>query len=145
MKESHGYDTKDGAGIILLCPATRRILLGLRSADSGEPHTWCNFGGGIQTGESPYQGAYRENIEETEIIPHKVIRDPHIDVKEDGSKYHNFIGIVKTEITPTINEEHDDYDWVTLPEIAELNLNPHFKRSFMNMLGDVKSYLFGRQ
>ena len=144
MKESHGYDTKDGAGIILLCPLTRRILLGLRSSDSSDPHTWSNFGGGIQTQESPYQGAFRENIEETEIIPHKIIKEPHINEKDDGSKYYNFIGIVNTEITPTINEEHDDYNWFRLSEMNDLNLNPHFKKSFNNMLGDIKSYLFGR-
>jgi len=147
MQETHGCETNNGAGILLLCPSTRRILLGLRSSDSSEAHTWCNFGGGMQTGETPLKAALRENLEESEIYPAKVIKCPlYVNVKDDGYKYHTYIGIVNSEITPTINEEHADYNWYRLSELDDIPLHTEFKAEMdkSEILEVVRKYLNNR-
>jgi len=128
MQETHGCETNNGAGILLLCPSTRRILLGLRSSDSSEAHTWCNFGGGMQTGETPLKAAIRENLEESEIYPFKIIECPlYINIKDDGYEFHTYIGLVNSEVNPTINEEHADYNWYRLSELPDIPLHVNLK------------------
>lgn len=99
------------AGILFVCPATSRMLLGLRSATVRAPHVWSVVGGSIEPGESPERAAVREAREEVgyhgpiALVPSLVyVRLPHF-------RYYNFIGIVPSEFRPTLNHEHDDARW----------------------------------
>ena len=144
MLETHGCETNNGAGLLLLCPPTRRILLGLRASDGHEPYTWCNFGGGMQTGETPLKAAIRENLEESEVYPFKVIERPlYINEKDDGYKYYTYIGLLNSEVNVTINEEHDDYNWYRLSELDGLLLHSDFKNELSKpeIMGVIKKYL----
>lgn len=149
MEETHGCETNNGAGILILCPSTRRLLLGLRSSGGNEPHTWCNFGGGMQTGETPLKTAIRENLEESEIYPFKIIESPlYINQKPDGYRYYTYIGLVNGEVKPAINHEHDDYNWFRLSELANIPLHSEFSKEIhkpeiiqiiQNYLSDVSN------
>jgi len=146
MQETHGYEQNCGAGILLVCPPTKRILLGLRSAGGDEPNTWCNFGGGVQTGETPLKGAIRENLEECEVYPHNLIECPlYVNELPDGYKYYNYIGIVDNEPKPVINHEHDDYNWFRISELSDIQLHSKFGEQLMKpeIIQVVQKYLNG--
>ena len=67
MEESHGHDVNSAAGLILMCPKTRRVLLALRSGDEEyQGGTWCTLGGMMQNLERPLEAALREAMEEGE-------------------------------------------------------------------------------
>lgn len=115
---------KLGAGFLLICPSTKRILIALRN--DVEP-VWANFGGGVEKMETPLQCAKRELIEEASFIEDKHY---HLASKRpiDISKYINFtyrcyLGIMDSEYTPVLNYEHSEFKWVTLSDIPE---NKHF-------------------
>ena len=142
MKESHGYDVNSGAGLVILCPKTRRMLLALRNG-SEDHHggTWCGFGGMMQNKETPLQAALRETMEESEITPNNTIKQA-VFVDSTGGKgeapgfnFYSFIAIVNDECCPKINDEHKDYNWYRLSELQNINLHPGVKR----MMADAGS------
>jgi 8-oxo-dGTP pyrophosphatase MutT (NUDIX family) len=115
---------KQGAGFLLICPSTKRILLALRN--EGEP-TWANFGGSVEKFEAPLQCAKRELVEEAGFLEGQHY---HLTSKRpiDISKYINFVyrcylGIVEHEMDPVLNYEHTTFQWFSLDEIPS---NRHF-------------------
>lgn len=142
MKESHGYDVNSGAGLVILCPKTRRMLLALRSgSEEHKGGTWCGFGGMMQNEESPLQAALRETMEESEITPNNTIKQA-VFVDSTGGKgeapgfnFYSFIATVNDECCPKINDEHKDYNWYRLSELQNINLHPGVKR----MMADAGS------
>jgi guanylate kinase len=136
-----------GSGILVIAKDTKRILLGLRSKDVNEPHTWGNFGGAIgidDYGEeeeslSPIENALKEMEEEIgyngPIEPHKAFV-----FKSDSFIYHNFIGIVPKEKTIKLNQynwEVAELRWFTIEEVKNLP-NLHF--GVQSMLDDIEKY-----
>ena len=111
---------KLGAGFLLICPSTKRILLALRN--DSEP-TWANFGGGVEKFETPLQCAKRELVEEAGFLEgqHYVLASKRpIDI----SKYINFtyrcyLGVMEYEMEATLNYEHSHSQWFTLDEMPE--------------------------
>ena len=134
MEESHGHDINSGAGLVIICPSTRRMLLGLRSeSEERDGGKWCTFGGLMQNKETPLEAALREVMEEAEIKPTKTIKqavfvDPTGEGENDGFVFYTFIGTVDEECCPTINHEHEDHNWYRFSELAKLNLHPGIKR-----------------
>lgn len=134
-KYSEEFWGTSGSGVLIVAADTKRILLGLRSADVNEPHTWGNFGGAIGIDDngnveealSPEDNAIKEMNEEIgyfgslEMIPSFTYRG--------GSfTYYNFVGIVATEsLIPlgNINWEVSELRWFTLDEVSALP-NLHF-------------------
>jgi 8-oxo-dGTP pyrophosphatase MutT (NUDIX family) len=117
-----------GSGILPVCPATGRILVGFRSRHVLEPHTWGTFGGKLDIDEGVDEtikvAAMRELEEETAFTGHMDLVDAFI--FRDGSfSYHNFFGVVEEEFTPTLNWENEDAVWYTLEELLELK-GKHF-------------------
>ena len=90
-----------GAGILIICKTTKRLLVAMRSEEVNEPNTWGIFGGKMDNKETPKEAAKRELIEETgykgnfELIPAYVFESPNKDFT-----YYNFIGIVEKEFKP---------------------------------------------
>lgn len=115
---------KRGAGFLLICPSTKRILLALRN--ESEP-TWANFGGSVEKYESPLQCAKRELSEEAGFIEdqhYRLVSKRPIDI----SHYINFVyrcylGILDNEMEPALNYEHSQFQWFSIDEIPE---NKHF-------------------
>ena len=139
MEESHGYDVNSGAGLLIICPKTRRILLGLRSgSDKYTGGTWCTFGGMMQNKETPLEAALRENLEESELVPDTTIKQAvFVDAtggkgEAPGFQFYTFIGTVADERAAKINNEHSDYNWFRLSELPKLNLHPGITRMMVD-------------
>jgi 8-oxo-dGTP pyrophosphatase MutT (NUDIX family) len=130
MKESIGNDSnKYGAGILIVCKSTKKILLGLRSGGD-QSNTWCIFGGVLKNQELPLNGAIRETFEESELIPDEIMSKPiHTNLTDDGFKYYTFLGFFDTEREPRINNEHLSSGWFGFDELDGLNLHTEFKKS----------------
>ena len=57
-----------GSFLLMVCPKTKRTLIGQRSADAEySPNKWFSFGGTMEEGEDPACTAMRECFEETGI------------------------------------------------------------------------------
>lgn len=124
ISETDNYDF--GSGILFICPKTKRILLALRSENQDDSNVWCGFGGKGEPGETPVQTAMREVWEEARIHPrsYKLVTPAiHINQNTDSFKFHNYLGIVDSEINPTINDEHKSAKWFSRPELAKIPLH----------------------
>lgn len=126
---------KLGAGFLMVCPNTQRILLVLRN--DPEP-VWSIFGGGLEKYETAIQCAKRELIEEAGFIEgrdYKVMSTRPFNIgKYPNFVYRTFIGVTDTEIIPTLNYEHSEYRWVSMSEIPD---NRHF--GLRDMMSDPKT------
>jgi 8-oxo-dGTP pyrophosphatase MutT (NUDIX family) len=115
-----------GAGILPLCIKTKRFLVPLRSRSVEQPHTWGVWGGAIDPDEDPEQAAMRELSEESGYHGDFKILKAYIFVSSGGDfQYHNFIGIIEEEFSPTLDWETENSKWVTYEELLELD-NKHF-------------------
>jgi 8-oxo-dGTP pyrophosphatase MutT (NUDIX family)/predicted GNAT family acetyltransferase len=110
-----------GAGVLIICRKTGRLLVAMRGEQVNEPNTWGIFGGKMDEGETPEEAAQRELVEESgyegkyELIPAYVFEAP-------GKKfiYHNFIGIVEEEFQPEYDWETQYAEWMTLEELIKV-------------------------
>lgn len=125
---------KQGAGFLLICPSTKRVLVALRN--DPEP-VWSVFGGGVEKYETPLQCAKRELIEEAGFIEgtdYEIISGRPINIGYyTNFTYRTFIAVARYEIIPSLNYEHTDFMWCLLDEIPE---NRHF--GLKQLLSDVR-------
>lgn len=104
-------DKKTGAGAIIYCPKTKRILLQLRSNVVSEPLTWGTIGGILNKGEAPKIGCKREIREEIGFDGNIKLIELYV-FENETLKYHNYIGIVDEEFEPKLNWESTDCQWI---------------------------------
>ena len=129
-----------GAFIMPICQSTGRILLVKRSSDAGfEPNKWFFFGGHMDKGETPAKTAIRETYEEGNVSPnayklhnYPIFIDSGYDKRGKLHTVYIFPAILSEEITPKLNKEHDEYEWV---EINSIKQRPTFI-SLTNLLND---------
>jgi 8-oxo-dGTP pyrophosphatase MutT (NUDIX family) len=115
-----------GAGLFVLCPATGRVLLPLRSSAVNEPRTYGVWGGKIDhPGEDPESAAVREFREEAGYDGSLRTIKAHV-FRMDGFEYHNFLALVGEEFKPRLGWETDRADWVTIPEMLARRSHWHF-------------------
>ena len=140
---------KIGAGVLIICQKTGRILLGMRSKYSDNPNMWCNFGGGVdpELGECEadvIKTARREMHEESgytgrvDLIPSFVYETP-----AKTFKFYNFIGLVGEEFEPKLSWETSDARWFSLDELKKIDRKDfHFglKLQFENDIETIKKY-----
>lgn len=109
---------KLGAGFLLLCQSTGKILTVLRN--DAEP-TWSILGGGLEKYESSIQCAKRELIEEADLIEHRdyeIVSTRPINIgKYNNFVYRTYLAVTKHEIIPKLNYEHSEYRWVDIDDI----------------------------
>ena len=117
---------KCGAGILLICPKRKSILIALRTDGSG----WANFGGQVEKGETPLQCAKRELLEESGFMEgnqYNLYSEIPVHSKEYiRFMYFTYIGIVDDEVIPDLNYEHTQFEWRrydTLPENLNFGFN----------------------
>jgi 8-oxo-dGTP pyrophosphatase MutT (NUDIX family) len=155
---------RKGAGVILFCPATQRILLVRRSSDiTSWPLTWAGVGGAMEPGETPVQTARREVQEEIGYNIHGpmtllyVWKNPNLEAilkkKKAGyysgevssSKppfiaYYNFMAEVPLEFEPALNWENDQSGWfdpfINLPK----PLHPGIKELLPTLRSKLKAW-----
>lgn len=119
--ESQGDDTRfwgnRGAGILLIAQDTGRLLLVLRSGYVNEPGTWGLPGGKIDDDDvSPSVAAKREAEEELGYSGAMQLTAAHV-FKAGSFRFHNFIGVIPKEFTPSLDWENDDSGWYSTDEL----------------------------
>lgn len=107
---------RSGAGCLFLSTSTKRFLVSYRSGHVEQPYTWGGWGGAINYGESPEEGAIREAYEETgyDATGNTII--PLCIFSKNNFKYHNFLVLVEDEFTPRLDWETDNFRWVKFGE-----------------------------
>lgn len=110
-----GFWGTQAAGGVFIAQDSGRILIGFRSGDVLQPHTWGSFGGAMDEGEDPAVAAKREMVEETGYNGPMTMVPLYV-FEKDTFKYHNFAALVPTEFKPQLNWENDDAQWVKFGE-----------------------------
>ena len=87
-------------------------------------NVWCYIGGSIEEGEAAWQAAYREIEEETGITDVSLYTSNLFD--QIYSPAYNyiymapvFVGYVDEGQSVELNEEHQDYNWLSFQEAIE--------------------------
>jgi len=119
------------AGILPICPKTKRVLLCRRGPNGDNPNSWASFGGGFEEGadENPKDAARREFLEESGYAGEYKLSNTPVYVRDDNHLiYYNYLGVVDEEFIPNLQkDELADYGWFHLKEMPE-NLHPGFKK-----------------
>jgi len=99
-------------------------LLCLRSKKCGNPETWHFVGGNIENGETVNVGLVREVIEEIGnvkggyvVINQTVLHTPRKD-------FYVQTFLVEKKFKPKLNDEHTDYQWLTVDDMKCVCLHP---------------------
>lgn len=137
----------EGAGVLIICPKTKRILMQLRGEFVNEPNTWGVIGGAIsgipgESSNNPMAGAEKEVREELGYTGSLKLFRAYKYVSPKGNfKYHNFIGLVPEEFELNPSEEHKwetgFIQWMTFKEMMKQKNNFHF--GLKALLNDPKS------
>ena len=113
------------AALLLLDPASARVLLGLRTRDRGRryPGAWDAIGGKPDEGESLLEALSREAREEAGIEPLDLTA---LGCFHDGDRADAYYLATAWKGRPSNREpsEHSELDWVPLPEAAGRPLTP---------------------
>ena len=106
----------EAVGTIFLSLKTKRVMLGLRSAEGSHPLTWSFFGGKVEQGESLGIALTREIKEELIFVP-KILKTYPLDnfiSNDEAFKYASFVSIINGEFHPILNDENDGYAWIKI-------------------------------
>lgn len=109
--EKTGFYGSQGAGALVMCSSTGRIMLAKRSAGCTEPGTWGNFGGALPEGKDPQTHALREMFEESGYDGEVSAVFPMLVFTKGTFRYSNFLVVVPEEFRPHLNWEADDAQW----------------------------------
>lgn len=138
-KDKKRYYGRRGAGTLIVCRSTKRVLMAKRSEKVNIPLTWASIGGGIEGEENNKEeeislslakmSAHTEIVEETEY-------DGQIDLNflgllkySDGIKWEKggenfttymYVGFVEHEFEPKKNWETEEFRWTDVQEIESL-------------------------
>lgn len=135
----HNTKGKQGAGVIVFCTKTRRILLGKRGQDCGNPSTWAPFGGMVDPGEDPFTAAFRELSEEAGITvdpsTHPGVTDLlYTDTgNEDGFEFFTYGLVLEEEVVPQLNAESSGFVWCGTHELP-VPQHPGVQKMFQDPL-----------
>lgn len=111
--------------------STPEYLLLRRSPDAQYAGQWRMIGGKIEEGETAWQTALREILEETGLHPTRLWAIPSTNAFYEWE--HDRVNIIPAfgaEVAgePTINREHDDYRWMPTEKAAECLRWPEQRR-----------------
>lgn len=120
-KRVRTYWGKAAAGILFMSSDTGKILLGYRSRNLPESHTWGIFGGKLRDGDSPAKAAAREAsqeiglpIDEKTLTPVYVFSDP-----DAGFEYTTHLVVVPDDFEPLLNWRHEKALWFDLESLPQ--------------------------
>ncbi len=103
---------------------TFEVLL-LRRTGSTLTGEWCQVAGGVEPGETAWQAALREAEEETGLCLTDLysadICEQFYEADRDAITLTPvFVAFASTDCTVQLNDEHDDFRWLSLSEAATL-------------------------
>jgi 8-oxo-dGTP pyrophosphatase MutT (NUDIX family) len=137
----HDLNNRQGAGVLLICTKTRRMLLAKRGLAGAFPSTWAPFGGMVEPGEATIVGALREVQEEAGIgigiNDDGLIRDPIYVDKQGSFAFFTFAYLCDFEPQVELNDESAGYGWFTLDEAKTLPLHPGMTRLLESPAGQL--------
>lgn len=137
----HDLTNAAGAGILVYCASTRRVLLGLRGMDAESPETWCPFGGMVDPGETPEQAALREVQEEAglRIDPNALLGCLYVNHDmRNGFKFYTYVAVLLKEDPVTVEtEEMSGYGWFRVGRMPK-HLHPGFYELLQNTEAQAK-------
>lgn len=116
------------AGLLVVAPAERRVLLQHRAAWSHGGDTWGVPGGARRRDESAVQAALRETSEETQLDVAAVVVDdvPHV-VDHGIWSYETFVAVAPSCLPVVPERESVELRWVVLDEVDALPLHHAFR------------------
>lgn len=134
---SQGTWGRGGAGILVITPDAKEILLFKRSYSVMDPGLWGTTGGARReqaTGmEHPLITAVTESIEEMGPLPFGNIRKKPFIFKKPHTTftYHTYIFEInpkeKKKFVPRLNWENDDWKWFKINQAESVPLHPGVK------------------
>lgn len=100
-----------------------QLLMARRAAGKYMGGTWQLISGGLEPGETAWQGALREMLEETGLAPAEFYRLSALTsfYRPDNDSFNiapMFCAIVGEGAVVTIDPEHTAFDWVNVDEAA---------------------------
>jgi 8-oxo-dGTP pyrophosphatase MutT (NUDIX family) len=108
------------------------------------PGRWTCPGGRIEAGESSEQAAIREVFEETKILitPDTLTLPKAFYLNNDWGQYELHAFAVEFDHVPEVvlNEEHDQFRWVSYSEAIEMELissGPKLLEHYLDFLGQL--------
>lgn len=111
-----------GVKVLLKNPNGKYLLLHRSAKKYPEvSNPWDSVGGRIHTGTSLLENLKREVKEETDL---EIIGEPRLLKAQDilrieGKHIVRLTHVAETSGEPTLDEEHDDYQWLTIEEIKQ--------------------------
>lgn len=108
---------KVAAGVMLVAPDGRVLLLRRGPNDTSYPGHWNLPGGKCDAGEAPHDTAARECREETQLSPDTLtlVRQ---ETTPRGWTYHTYMSRVPEAVEPQLLDgEHDDHVWADLNKL----------------------------
>jgi len=130
------------AGVVLLDPDSRSILMQLRAEWTHGGRVWGIPGGARDSHETPIESALREMSEELSISPNsvKVVHDNMWADHADWS-YHTVIAIATRDIEFQVNDEAELAEWIEFAKVSELDLHPGFASNWIDILDAIEGVL----
>ena len=107
-------NTVNAVGVWFYSISTQRYLYLMRD-DPKHPGAWGLPGGKMDPGETIIQAIERECSEELGCMPEylKLVPLEKFTTTDHGFAYHTFFCSVEQEFTPTLNNEHLGWAWIT--------------------------------
>lgn len=126
---------KHAAGMLLVSPEGRILLLKRSDAEANFAGHWGLPGGGVDDGETPWQGAQREAREEIgwDMPDGAIARMFERRVTPTGMVFHTF-GVPTDEFEPTLNAEHSAFKWSALDDLPQ-PMHPAVMRTLTESVG----------
>jgi 8-oxo-dGTP diphosphatase len=139
---SRHWGLHGAAGVVLLDPASRSILMQLRAEWTHGGRVWGIPGGAKDSHETAIESALREMHEELSIHPDSV-EVVHDNMWADHSdwSYHTVIAFASKEINFQVNEEAERAAWIEFAEVAGLELHPGFASNWNDILETIEGLL----
>lgn len=110
-----------------------QFLLLLRSSKKIYANQWRMIGGKVEEGEKYWKAALRELNEETGLIPIKFWTIPSVntfyEATSDQIHYIPAFAVeLKSDAIPELNDEHTEYQWISIEELDSYLNWPEQKR-----------------
>lgn len=130
------------AGIVLLDPASRSVLMQLRAEWTHGGRVWGIPGGARDSHESAIQSALREMQEELAIDESlvEVVHD-NMWTDHDDWHYHTVIALTSRDVNFETNDEAELADWIEISKVQELDLHPGFANNWNEILIAIEEVL----
>ena len=130
------------AGVVLLDPTSRSILMQLRAEWTHGGRVWGIPGGARDSHETAIESALREMSEELAIHPDlvEVVHD-NIWADHNDWSYHTVIAITSRDVEFQVNDEAELAEWVEFSKVSELELHPGFATNWSDILHAIETVL----